>query len=432
MTRCTRSSGRPAPSHVAAGRPPGPEAYRVRRLARRCGPVVVADAAARPAGRARLAVPSRVGLRRWPALLADPDAPVGARRASRRSSRATPSGRRLGGVRRRGRARRPGSLRARVDGAARVRGRARRAADRRPADLRRPGRRRPPRASRALPRRRRRRRAARRVERDTGQLWGNPLYDWPAMRAAATAGGSSASAHVRARSTSRASTTSAASSPTGRCRRARRAQRALAPRARARAVRRGRARELGDAAAIAEDLGVITPAGRPAARRARAARAWSCCTSPSTPATPRPRTASSTTRPIASSTPAPTTPTRSPVERDDAPPRAAPRPRRLGMTEWWMASRAPLVMLQAQDLLELGSEARMSTPGRATGNWLRLPAGALTPALARRLRRSPPLLGGVDVGRGAGALSSALGSGFFATCRCGKERPDPVVRAANC
>jgi 4-alpha-glucanotransferase len=57
------------------------------------------------------------------------------------------------------------------------------------------------------------------------------------------------------------------------------------------------------------------------------------------------------------------------------------------LTEWWMSSPAPLVMLQAQDLLELGSEARMNTPGRATGNWRwRLPAGALNPKLARRLR----------------------------------------------
>jgi 4-alpha-glucanotransferase len=52
-----------------------------------------------------------------------------------------------------------------------------------------------------------------------------------------------------------------------------------------------------------------------------------------------------------------------------------------------MQTPAPLVMLQAQDLLELGSEARMNTPGRATGNWSwRLPAGALTPRLAKRLR----------------------------------------------
>jgi 4-alpha-glucanotransferase len=52
-----------------------------------------------------------------------------------------------------------------------------------------------------------------------------------------------------------------------------------------------------------------------------------------------------------------------------------------------MATPAPLVMLQAQDLLELGSEARMNTPGRATRNWRwRLPPNALTPKLARRLR----------------------------------------------
>jgi 4-alpha-glucanotransferase len=59
-----------------------------------------------------------------------------------------------------------------------------------------------------------------------------------------------------------------------------------------------------------------------------------------------------------------------------------------GLTEWWMSSPAPLVMLQAQDLLELGSGARMNTPGRATGNWSwRLPPNALTPTLARRLLR---------------------------------------------
>jgi 4-alpha-glucanotransferase len=38
-------------------------------------------------------------------------------------------------------------------------------------------------------------------------------------------------------------------------------------------------------------------------------------------------------------------------------------------------------------VLGLGSDARMNRPGRATGNWAwRLERGALTPALARRLR----------------------------------------------
>jgi 4-alpha-glucanotransferase len=45
-------------------------------------------------------------------------------------------------------------------------------------------------------------------------------------------------------------------------------------------------------------------------------------------------------------------------------------------------------MLQAQDVLGLGSEARMNMPGRAGGQWRwQLPEGALTPTLARRLRR---------------------------------------------
>jgi 4-alpha-glucanotransferase len=44
-------------------------------------------------------------------------------------------------------------------------------------------------------------------------------------------------------------------------------------------------------------------------------------------------------------------------------------------------------MLQAQDVLGLGSEARMNTPGRASGQWRwQLRPGELTAAHARRLR----------------------------------------------
>ena len=51
------------------------------------------------------------------------------------------------------------------------------------------------------------------------------------------------------------------------------------------------------------------------------------------------------------------------------------------------SSRARLAMVQAQDVLGLGSEARMNLPGTATGAWKwRLRDGALTPELARRLR----------------------------------------------
>ena len=51
-------------------------------------------------------------------------------------------------------------------------------------------------------------------------------------------------------------------------------------------------------------------------------------------------------------------------------------------------SRAGLALVPAQDVLGLGSEARMNRPGRTEGNWRwRLERGALTPALAERLRR---------------------------------------------
>jgi 4-alpha-glucanotransferase len=62
---------------------------------------------------------------------------------------------------------------------------------------------------------------------------------------------------------------------------------------------------------------------------------------------------------------------------------------------WWglirlaLASRAQVAMMQTQDILGLGSEARMNAPGRAAGAWRwRMKRGALTPALARRLREA--------------------------------------------
>ena len=52
------------------------------------------------------------------------------------------------------------------------------------------------------------------------------------------------------------------------------------------------------------------------------------------------------------------------------------------------SSPARLAMVQAQDVLGLGRDARMNLPGRAGGNWRwRMRPGMLTPALAHRLRR---------------------------------------------
>jgi 4-alpha-glucanotransferase len=57
------------------------------------------------------------------------------------------------------------------------------------------------------------------------------------------------------------------------------------------------------------------------------------------------------------------------------------------LTRLWMRSPARLVMLQAQDVLGLGSEARMNFPGRASGAWKwKLLPGQLTKRHAKRLR----------------------------------------------
>jgi 4-alpha-glucanotransferase len=64
-----------------------------------------------------------------------------------------------------------------------------------------------------------------------------------------------------------------------------------------------------------------------------------------------------------------------------------PREPQWGLTELAYSSRAALAIVPAQDVLGLGSDARMNRPGRSGGNWRwRLERGALTPALARRLR----------------------------------------------
>lgn len=53
------------------------------------------------------------------------------------------------------------------------------------------------------------------------------------------------------------------------------------------------------------------------------------------------------------------------------------------------SSKAALAVVQAQDVLSLDSEARMNRPGTSTGNWRwRLEPGALTRRLAERLREA--------------------------------------------
>jgi 4-alpha-glucanotransferase len=67
----------------------------------------------------------------------------------------------------------------------------------------------------------------------------------------------------------------------------------------------------------------------------------------------------------------------------------------VGREPWWaliglaMSSPARVAMMQVQDILGLGSEARMNNPARGSGSWRwQMRPGALTPALARRLREA--------------------------------------------
>jgi 4-alpha-glucanotransferase len=65
-----------------------------------------------------------------------------------------------------------------------------------------------------------------------------------------------------------------------------------------------------------------------------------------------------------------------------------------GLIELAYESPAVLAIAPAQDVLGLGSEARMNRPGVTDGNWRwRLERGALTPPLARRLKRLVELHG---------------------------------------
>jgi 4-alpha-glucanotransferase len=81
-----------------------------------------------------------------------------------------------------------------------------------------------------------------------------------------------------------------------------------------------------------------------------------------------------------------------------------------------LASQADTAITPAQDLLELGSEARMNCPGTAKGNWRwRLQDGALTQELAQRLRSIT-------------TTYERLGSGEHRpTPRCQENDPTPQI-----
>ena len=233
----------------------------------------------------------------------------------------------------------------------------------------------------------------------TGQLWGNPLYDWPALRRRQYRWWverlrRTMSLFDLARIDHFRGFVSYWAVPAG----ARTAASGYWQRGPGRAVFDAALRSLGPLALVAEDLGVITPAvarlrdslGFPgmvvlqfgfdpehpesvhrfenhAVERVvytgthdhDTARGWYSSLDPATRA-----------------------------RVDEAVLAAGVRERQ----PWWslirlaLASPARVAMVQAQDVLGLGSEARMNAPGRVRGAWRwQMERGALKPALARRL-----------------------------------------------
>jgi 4-alpha-glucanotransferase len=235
---------------------------------------------------------------------------------------------------------------------------------------------------------------------ETGQLWGNPLYDWPAVRRRGYRWWverlrRTMSLFDMARIDHFRGFVAYWAVPAG----ARTAAGGAWKRGPGRAVFDAMARELGPLALVAEDLGVITPAveklrdtlGLPGML---VLQFGFDASKPLSPHHPERHTEN---RIVYTGTHDHDT-ARGWYESLDRAGRAmldtALASRDINERQpWWalirlaMSSPARVAMVQAQDILGLGSEARMNAPGRASGSWRwRLKQGALTPALARRLR----------------------------------------------
>jgi 4-alpha-glucanotransferase len=235
---------------------------------------------------------------------------------------------------------------------------------------------------------------------EDGQLWGNPLYDWPALqrrryrwwiervRRTLQLFDLARVDHFRGFVAYWAVPEGASNARNGRWRRG--------P---GRALFDALQRELGELPLVAEDLGVITP---PVERLRREAGLPGMLViqfdfDPSDPKSPH-RLENHTPDRVVYAGTHDTDTVRGWLDSLEPDRRAVvdAELERHGFTEpepWWgiirltFSSPAGLAMIQAQDVLGLGSEARMNAPGTARGSWRwQMQRGALTPGLARRLR----------------------------------------------
>ena len=225
-----------------------------------------------------------------------------------------------------------------------------------------------------------------------GQLWGNPLYDWGAMRATRyrwwierlrrtfALVDLTRIDHFRAFVAYWAVPAGATTARRGRWRRAPGREMLIAAR-----------RELDELPVIAEDLGVITP---PVERLrdelklpGMAVLQFAFDGNPRNPH----RVENHRENAVVYTGTHDNNTARGWWEAADAKTRAAadldPRDPHWDLLRRAYSSRARLAVVPAQDVLGLGSEARMNTPGRDRGNWAwRLRHGQLTRELAARLR----------------------------------------------
>jgi 4-alpha-glucanotransferase len=233
---------------------------------------------------------------------------------------------------------------------------------------------------------------------DKGQLWGNPLYDWPRLqrtgyrwwveRLRRTFGHFDLARldHFRGLVAYWAVPAGATDARGGRWKRG--------P---GRALLDACARDLGDLPLIAEDLGVITPA----VERLRDSLELPGMLvlqfgfDPDDPTSPH-RLANHRVRALVYTATHDSDTARGWYESLPAAQQAFVDESLVGFDDaesWWRlirlnaSSASELAMVQAQDVLGLGTEGRMNVPGRATGSWRwQMAEGALTPKLAKRLR----------------------------------------------
>jgi len=241
----------------------------------------------------------------------------------------------------------------------------------------------------------------------SGQLWGNPLYDWPALRRRRYRWWverlrRTSSLFDLARIDHFRGFVSYWAVPSG----ARTAASGRWQRGPGRAVFDAAARSLGDIALVAEDLGVITPA----VARLRDSLGYPGMVvlqfgfDPSDPDSVHRFENHAENRIVYTGTHDHDTAAGWYSSLDPATrARVDETVSAVGVRErqpWWslirlaLASRSRVAMMQAQDVLGLGSEARMNAPGKASGAWRwQMERGALTARLARRLREATEAAG---------------------------------------